>query len=147
MNEMKKRWEEPKIMVQEFLPNEYVAVCWSVGCSNNTTFHHHCSNAPYGNQWSGTEGPYDEVFSHDGSCRNPENNYFSGNADGSGLRFVNEDSSDQGYLTGGFDKWIDANNNGIVDTRDVIYWYTDNGGRRWNHWGYVQSTSSHPLRS
>lgn len=24
---MKKRWEEPKIMVQKFMPNEYVAAC------------------------------------------------------------------------------------------------------------------------
>ena len=43
--------------------------------------------------------------------------------------------------------WIDVNGNGIVDGNgrigsDVIYWYTSNGTRRWNHWGYVQSASS-----
>ena len=28
---MKKRWEEPKIMVQKFMPNEYVAACGDSG--------------------------------------------------------------------------------------------------------------------
>ena len=30
---MKMRWEEPRIEVQQFMPNEYVAVCWGVACS------------------------------------------------------------------------------------------------------------------
>ena len=29
---MKKMWSEPRIAVQEFVPNEYVAACWEVGC-------------------------------------------------------------------------------------------------------------------
>ena len=87
------------------------------------------------------------VFSHKGECRNASNNYFRGNSDGSNLEFHKETSSDQGELTGGFDDWIDVNGNGIVDGNggigsDVIYWYTSNGTRRWNHWGYVQSASS-----
>ena len=32
---MKKRWEEPKIMVQKFMPNEYVAACGDSGRSIN----------------------------------------------------------------------------------------------------------------
>lgn len=150
---MKEKWEEPRILVQEFIPNEYVAVCWSVGCQNNTTFSNHNSNAPYGNHWSGREGGYDLPFSHDGDCRNAGNNYFRGNANGSGLEFVMETSHDQGNLSGGYDDWVDVNGNGMVDGNgsqgsDVIYWYTDNGSRRWNHWGYVQSAASgHPNRS
>ena len=30
---MKKRWETPKAMVEEFEANEYVAACWGVACS------------------------------------------------------------------------------------------------------------------
>lgn len=30
---MKRKWEEPRILVQEFIANEYVAVCWGVACS------------------------------------------------------------------------------------------------------------------
>ena len=150
---VRKEWVTPKAVVEEFEANEYVAACWSVGCRNDTTFSDHRSNTPYGNHWSGTEGPYDRVFSHEGDCRDAGNNYFRGNSDGSGLQFVMETSSDQGNLAGGFDYWVDVNRNGIVDGNgrwgsDVFYWYTDNGSRRWNHWGYVQSVaSSHANRS
>lgn len=133
-----REYVRPMMTGETFAPNEYVAVCWAVGCQNNTTYKNHKSNAPYGNLWNVEEGPYDSVFSHDGDCRNPGNNYFRGNADGSYLAFVYEDSQDQGNLTGGIDRWVD-NGDGIVGTGDVIYWHTSNGSRTWNHWGYVQS--------
>lgn len=30
---MKKKWEEPRIMVQQFAPNEYVAACYNISCN------------------------------------------------------------------------------------------------------------------
>lgn len=30
---MKKRWEEPRIEVQKFIPNEYVAACYRIKCT------------------------------------------------------------------------------------------------------------------
>lgn len=144
---MKKAYKTPTACAEEFMPNEYVAVCWSVGCKNNTTYRNHNSNAPYGNRWTVEEGPYDRPFSHDGDCRNASNNYFRGNADGSNLSFVYEDSHDQGNLSGGLDRWVD-NGDGVVGSGDVIYWHTSNGSRTWNHWGYVQTAdSAHPNRS
>ena len=134
---MKKQWTSPRILVQAFEANEYVAVCWKVGCKNDTTFSNRHSNAPFGNLWSKGEGPYDDVFNHNGDCRIADNNYF--NANGTNITFVEENTSAQPGLTGGFDHWEDVNSNGIVDTDDVIYWYTDNGYRRWNHWGYVET--------
>lgn len=32
---MKRRWETPKVMVEEFEANEYVAACYSVVCNVN----------------------------------------------------------------------------------------------------------------
>ena len=32
---MKKRWEEPRILVQQFMPNEYVAACGDSGVVYN----------------------------------------------------------------------------------------------------------------
>lgn len=43
---MKKTWEEPKIMVQKFMPNEYVAACGDSG----TVYKFEC-NA--GDRWGG----------------------------------------------------------------------------------------------
>lgn len=135
---MKKQWMEPRILVQAFAPNEYVSTCWKVACSNNTTKDHQQSNAPYGDLWSNPEGPYDNPFSHEGDCSKAENNYFSVNANND-IVFEFEKSSEQGNLTGGYDAWVDVNENDKVDTGDVIYWFTQNLVRVWNHWGYVQS--------
>lgn len=35
---MKMRWEEPRIEVQKFIPNEYVAACWKIHCNVPTGF-------------------------------------------------------------------------------------------------------------
>ena len=32
---MKATWTEPRVEVQEFIPNEYVAVCYSVVCNTD----------------------------------------------------------------------------------------------------------------
>lgn len=29
---MERKWETPRVLVREFEPNEYVAVCWGVAC-------------------------------------------------------------------------------------------------------------------
>lgn len=29
---MERKWETPRVLVQEFELNEYVAVCWGVAC-------------------------------------------------------------------------------------------------------------------
>lgn len=39
---MKKKWEKPRIEVQEFIPNEYVAACYKIRCTtpnNNGYFY------------------------------------------------------------------------------------------------------------
>ena len=146
-----REYMRPTMQGEVFAANEYVAVCWRVGCKNNTSWHNKYTNAPDISGWGGVaEGPYDYPFSHDGDCRNPSNNYFRGDPNGDNIEFVMETTSgDLGNLSGGFCTWTDANSNGIVDTDDVIYWYTAaNDGRRWNHWGRVQSTDlTHPNRS
>lgn len=135
---MRKEYVTPMITTEKFVANEYVAVCWKIGCLNNTTRKNQTTNAPYGNKWTVDEGPYDDVFSHDGSCRVANNNYFYADKNNN-ITFNFETSSDQGKLLGGFDYWEDVNNNEKVDTNDVIYWHTSNGTRNWNHWGKVES--------
>lgn len=43
---MKKRWEEPKILIQQFMANEYVATCYSLYCEVSGD-----GNAFTGNTW------------------------------------------------------------------------------------------------
>ena len=40
---MKKKWVEPSMEVQKFIPDEYVAACYKIKCTtpnNNSTFHY-----------------------------------------------------------------------------------------------------------
>lgn len=151
---MKKTYESPAAYAEEFEANEYVAACWRVGCLNNTTRDQPVTNAPYGNLWTGREGPMDGKFNHNGDCRTASNNYFRG--DMQNLEFVYEQSSVSSDLKGGVDNVVDVDNNGVISSGDVIYWHTNTDDPdpvsgyivRWNHWGYVQGPGSdHPNRS
>lgn len=53
---MKKKWEEPRILVQQFAPNEYVSACWKIKC-----------NVPYGygfidNNGNGTYDRWSDTY-------------------------------------------------------------------------------------
>ena len=37
---MKEMWETPRIAVEGFAPNDYVAVCFKLGCEAGKTGHH-----------------------------------------------------------------------------------------------------------
>lgn len=146
---MKRAYETPTACAEEFMPNEYVAVCWSVACK--------VGNGNYGNygkidkwaHWNGQE-PYGSYCDdHTGSCSISSNNQFNVSEDGT-VSFYAENSSDQGSLNGGYTSYIDINGNNVVDDGDIIFWYTLSGNkdRRWNHYGtVVAADSSHPNRS
>lgn len=68
---MKKKWEEPRIEVQKFIPNEYVAACYKIKCTtpkNNSTYHYLYEDTNsngmydaddrlvYSNEWGGFHG-------------------------------------------------------------------------------------------
>lgn len=146
---MKKSWEEPKIMVQQFVPNEYVAICWGVACS--------VGGGDYGTYgleyWDGV-APYGNLcHDHTGSCSISSNNQFNVDANNN-VSFYAENNDEQGSLSGGYTSYIDNNGNNKVDGGDIIFWYTlgyDSRGkvnRRWNHYGtVVNADSKHPNRS
>ena len=150
---MKRAYETPTACAEEFMPNEYVAVCWSVACK--------VGNGNYGNyapgwgnhrdwsHWGNVAPRGSNCHDHTGSCSISSNNQFNVSEDGT-VSFYAENSSDQGSLNGGFTDYIDNNNSGKVDGGDTIFWYTlsGNSDRRWNHYGtVVDADSSHPNRS
>lgn len=120
---MKMRWEEPRIEVQQFMPNEYVAACWGVSCSVEAA---HCGMQT--NQW---------VIDDDGN----------GTVD----RMIETGTDGLGDLTctlyTGLDYKSTASFSGVT-TGSYIYWTTTSGDRTWHHQGRVVGTdSSHPNRS
>lgn len=150
---MKKRWETPQAVVQEFEPNEYVAVCWSVACAvgnaNRTNYGGYAGTVHNRNwsYWNNLPPVGNQAWDHTGSCSNSANNQFR--VDNGQVSFVSENSSDQGELAGRYTSYIENGSDGVVSDGDIIFWYTQNpDGRRWNHYGtVVDADPSHPNRS
>lgn len=143
---MKSEWESPRILIQEFEANEYVASCWGVGCDYNKANAHEQDT---GNYWK-----------HD--CTH--------GADNCGLvaNQVIKDYNDDGVA----DAMIETGTNGLgdlnctifsdesykteraistVEIGHYIYWTTTSPydhDRTWYHQGLVTATvPGHPNRS
>lgn len=141
---MKMKWEEPRIEVQEFVPNEYVAVCWGVGCSvdqaNYYEFLNDNSAQDHRTEYCGTIGhQWLTDRNNDGT---PES-MSEINTDGLGTLACTI-YTDSTYTT--------KRDIRTVGVNDYIYWTTSSGSgkdkRTWHHQGQVTATTpGHPNRS
>ena len=164
---MKEMWETPRISVEEFAPNDYVAACWGVGCdataSNDWEKTH---DSPYAKSydWQGNPTEYytwneyntlgsalSDSHSSD-HCGNSSNQViYDDNNDGTADRMVEVGTDGLGTL--GCTIWTDINFNVEMSIKDVsigntIYWTTQSGNRIWHHIGKVFATVfGHPNRS
>lgn len=141
---MKKRWETPKAMVEEFEANEYVAACWGVGCDilwSNTYEKEHGRD-----YWKGVTHTSDH-------CGNSSNQViFDDNDDGIADRMIETGTDGLGdlsctiYQDGNYSQIRDVS---TVKISDTIFWTTTaSDGRTWNHKGTVFATAEgHPNRS
>lgn len=133
--EARKCYERPMMFVQNFVPNEYVAACYTLECvvGDNMT-------PPKGFQWKKQEygGVTHSPSGTSGTCGDALANRIITNDNGVILS-IDEHNNEQGWISGGLDDWYDENNNGRCDPGDVIYWhtYSEDRKRRWNHWGYA----------
>lgn len=140
---MKRRWETPKAMVEEFEANEYVAACWGVKCDVN-----------WSNRYEEWQGDYGNGVTHAlDHCGNSSNQViFDDNDDGTADRMIETGTDGLGDLSCTI--YTDENYSQIRDVRtvkidDIIYWTTTaSDGRTWNHRGTVFATAEgHPNRS
>ena len=137
---MKKMWEEPSIQVQEFMPNEYVAVCWGVACSVGSANEYeasiHNSAQDHRSEYCGTTGHQWLTDS---------------NNDGTPERMSEIGTDGLGTLACTIytdDTYREVRNIREVDVDDYIYWTTSSGSRTWHHQGKVTATTpGHPNRS
>ena len=142
---MKKRWETPQAILEEFEVNEYVAACFKLACGRGSD-----SSLPYGSHWR--EGESGNV-SHStigtpNTCGDADANRVITD-DGGIFQSVGELNGEQGWLNGGLDYVSQKDGNNTVDPGDVIFWHTNaSDGRKWNHWGVVQQEDpNHPNHS
>lgn len=137
---MKRRWETPKTIVDEFEANEYVAACWGVACyideANEYERSIHNSVQDHRSEYCGTTGHQWLTDS---------------NNDGT-LESMSEIGTDGlGTLSCTIytdDTYREVRNIREVDVDDYIYWTTSSGSRTWHHQGKVTATTpGHPNRS
>jgi len=86
---MKKTWEEPKIMVQKFIPNEYVAACGDSG----VVYNFEC-NAGERNGWYAVKDSYGNVATISRRYMDGRHNYYHPCGE------THQANSNSGFLTG-----------------------------------------------
>lgn len=146
---MKKQWTLPRILVQEFEANEYVAACYMLACMRG----------PENKLYPGGEWKYSQKgdVSHSapgtpGTCADASANRVITD-DGGVFSSIGEFNKEQGWLNGDLDCIIQNDGNDTIDPGDVVFWHTESRNwwgvdRRWNHWGVVQQQDpSHPNHS
>lgn len=113
---MRKTWEEPRILVQEFVANEYVAACGDSGVVYNFECNAGDRRSSY-NVYLADGTPYATSGRDYGGCKN---DYYSYSPCGE----KHEAESDSGFLNGYMYKqgWFGENTGNKID---VIIW-TDN---------------------
>lgn len=145
---MKKRWATPRAVVEEFEPNEYVAVCWGVACDVNWANNY---ERRYG-YWEG--GNVSHARDH---CGNSSNQVIY-DRDNNGVGEAMVETGTDGLGTLECTIYTDCNSytgefTGLTSASQVhigqeIYWTTSSGSRTWHHKGTVTATAEgHPNRS
>lgn len=140
---MLEKWETPRVTIQEFEPNEYVAACWGVKCYIN--------DANAFEKWHGywSNGDVSHTIDH---CGNSSNQViYDDDEDGTADRMVETGTDGLGKLSCTI--YTNANYTteravSSVNVNDYIYWTTSSGDRTWHHQGKVFATADgHPNRS
>lgn len=140
---MKKTWEVPVILVQQFEANEYVAACWGVGCNTAE------ANRIEKNLGIYQPGVLDHSSDHCGLSGNQV--IYDDNNDGTADRMVEVGTDGLGtlnctiYTDSSYSAPMDISS---VSTGQTIYWTTSAGNKTWHHVGTVFNTvPGHPNRS
>ena len=173
---MKEMWEAPRILVEEFAPNEYVSVCYQVGCGNTTgagtlpgrvdeagnlTGEYYTKTDLWGEYGQDPNllgnisvkgNTYRVRNEHDGACKDPNKNAIQVNGKEISIW---EDSGWGGTLESEITYKVDYNKDGKIGAGDLFAWVTFkdfgsilNDANIWLHWAIAGlCDENHPNRS
>ena len=131
---MKQKWIRPQTTIEKFVPDEYIAACWRVGCSTGPA-----------NQYEITNGFYDGGnVSHDGAHCGRSANQRLFDTNGDNIPDIMYETGTDGlgrllctiYADGSYSTPGDISS---VTPGDDIYWTTTSGSRTWHHQGRVSA--------
>lgn len=141
---MKRTYETPMACAEEFMPNEYVAVCWGVACevnAANSVERHYYRN------------PVQAGVTHDDAyCGQTSHQWLVDSDNNNVAESMTEINTDGlGNLTCTIYTGADyqtVRDISTVKSGQYIYWTTSSGNRTWHHQGKVSDTvPGHPNRS
>lgn len=144
---MLEKWETPRVTIQEFEPNEYVAACYNIKC--NVDAANGVEKRWMLNNW---ESNYENGQTHAADRCGSFGSYYviDDNEDGSFDRMI-EISPDLGELSCSLytnSSYKVLGNWNDIQSGSYIYWTTSSGNRTWHHQGRVAyQDTSHPNRS
>lgn len=122
----KKVYQKPLLMSEDFVPQEYVAACWTLECKQGTTGDEVTKSDRYDIE---SNGHY--YMDHSGSCSSAVNNVIANN---NGVITVRENNSEQGWLDCTVvspASWTD-----VTPNMEVRWTTTDRfGTKTWTHKG------------
>ena len=136
---MKKKWVAPRVEVQKFEANEYVAACWGVACDKGM-----------GNDWSWDGSPIPIRVKHSSSvCGSFDNQVvYDDDNDGVADRLVELHFGERQATLYTDDSYKYEKDISEVKPGQVIYWVTTLARINYWHVGTVQATvPGHPNRS
>lgn len=143
---MLEKWETPRVTIQEFEPNEYVAACWQIACSVGADGRVDQANP---DPISGYNNGITHSHNSDKTgCGWADSQYIVEVSDG----VFNVTEYGQNILPCSLtkdDQWRDLKST-ITDVKpgDMIYWTTSLDNRTWHHYGTVGAEDpNHPNRS
>lgn len=115
----KQTWEEPQILVQKFMPNEYIAACGDSGI----TYNFECNAGEAGHQYAIWDGTYKQHrYGNTPNYSTINGHKFDGNWYFTPCKKTHEADSDSGFLTG---YYLDDTSTRTVEKIPVVIW-TDN---------------------
>lgn len=143
---MLEKWETPRVTIQEFEPNEYVAVCWGVSCMTDKA---------NGVEWNfyHNPNPIEAGVTHDNAYCGQRTHQWLVDSDNNNIAEsmieINTNGLDDlpcTIYTG--PDYTEIRNISTVKSGDHIFWTTSSGNRTWHHQGTVTDTvPGHPNRS
>ena len=132
---MKEKWNAPKTVIEEFTPNEYIAVCWGVCCDVDLANNYEKDHRPYGSRKTWWELGCSHDNDHCGAIGNQV------------IKDANNDGKAESMIETGTDGLgdlpctIQGISIGNVNVGDYIHWTTSaSDGRVWHHQGTVVET-------
>ena len=141
----KKVYQKPLLMSEDFVPQEYVAACWTLACTQGTTM----DKAPSGYDADIIKTGY---MDHTGACSDLTKNVIS---DSGGKITVYENNPQEGWLVCTVtnpSSWVNITPGMTVEWTTSITYAPfrgcPNGKKIWHHKGVAgEAMPGHPLMS